>query len=118
VECWAGAAQQGSSVASQSLAHPLPHPLPELARSQHLNVRHPGENPARPLLATGGLPAELASKAEVGPAAKRRKRRKEGKSSFDEAARAAGLTYPTQRVLLDLELWGAKVDQQAVLNAR
>jgi hypothetical protein len=35
---------------------------------------------------------ELASTAEVEPAAKRRKRRKEGKSSFDEAARAADLT--------------------------
>jgi hypothetical protein len=54
----------------------------------------------------------------VEPAAKRRKRRKEGKSSSDEAARAAGLTYPTQRVLLDLELWGAETDQQAVLNPR
>jgi len=43
---------------------------------------------------------------------------KEGKSSSDEAARAAGLTYPTQRVLLDLELWGAEIDQQAVLNPR
>ena len=29
---------------SQSLAHPLPHPVPELARCQHLDVRHPGEN--------------------------------------------------------------------------
>ena len=43
---------------------------------------------------------ELASTAEVEPAAKRRKRRKEGKRSSNEAAWAAGLTYPTQRVLL------------------
>src|ERR1017187_5655319 len=61
---------------------------------------------------------EPASTAEVEPAAKRRKRRKEGKRSSDEAARAADLTYPTQRVLLDLELWGAEIDQQAVLNPR
>ena len=61
---------------------------------------------------------ELASTAEVEPAAKRRKRCKEGKSSSDEAARAADPTYPTQRVLLDLELWGAEIDQQAVLNPR
>ena len=37
----------GSSAMSQSLTHPLPHPVPELARSEHLDVRHPGENPAR-----------------------------------------------------------------------
>jgi hypothetical protein len=43
---------------------------------------------------------------------------KEGKSSSDGATRAAGLTYPTQRVLLDLELWGAEIDQQAVLSLR
>ena len=61
---------------------------------------------------------ELASTPEVEPAAKRRKRRKEGKSSSDEAARAADLTYPTQHVILDLELWGAEIDQQAVLNPR
>ena len=60
----------------------------------------------------------IASTPEVEPAAKRRKRRKEGKSSSDEAARAADLTYPTQRVILDLELWGAEIDQQAVLNPR
>jgi hypothetical protein len=36
---------------------------------------------------------ELASTAEVEPAAKMRKRRKEGKSSSNEAARTAGLTY-------------------------
>ena len=35
---------------------------------------------------------ELASTAEVEPAAKRRKRRKDGKSSSDEAARAVDLT--------------------------
>ena len=51
-------------------------------------------------------------------AAKRRKRRKKGKSSPDQAARAAGLAYPAQRVLLDLELWGAEIDQQAVLDPR
>ena len=28
----------------------------------------------------------------------------------------ADLTYPTQRVILDLEFWGAEIDQQAVLN--
>ena len=61
---------------------------------------------------------ELASRAKVEPAAKRRKRRKERESSSDEAAWAAGLAYPAQRILLDLELWGAKVDQQAVLNPR
>jgi hypothetical protein len=44
---------------SQSLTHPLPHPVPELARSEHLDVRHPGENPARQFLATGDLQAEL-----------------------------------------------------------
>ena len=60
----------------------------------------------------------IASTLEVEPAAKRRKKRKEGKSSSEEAARAAGLTYPTQHVLLDLELWGAEIDQQAVLNPR
>ena len=60
---------------------------------------------------------QLISKTKVEPAAKRRKRRKEGKSSSDEAARAADLTYPTQRVLLDLELWGAEIDQPAVLKA-
>jgi hypothetical protein len=59
VECWAGAGQSGSSATSQSLTHPLPHPVPELARSEHLDVRHPGENPARQFLATGGLQAEL-----------------------------------------------------------
>jgi hypothetical protein len=35
VECWAGAGQYGSSATSQSLTHPLPHPVPELARSEH-----------------------------------------------------------------------------------
>jgi hypothetical protein len=59
VECWAGTGQHGSSVASQSLTHSFPHPVPELARSEHLDVRHPGENPARHFLATGGLQAEL-----------------------------------------------------------
>ena len=44
---------------SQSLTHPLPHPVPELARSEHLDVRHPGENPAPQFRATGGLQAEL-----------------------------------------------------------
>jgi hypothetical protein len=53
----------------------------------------------------------------VEQAAKRRKRRKKEDSS-DEAARAAALAYPAQRILLDLELWGAKIDHQAVLNAR
>ena len=48
--------------------------------------------------------------AEVEHAAKRRKKRKEGKSSSDEAARAAGFTYPTQCIFLDLEPLGAKVD--------
>ena len=43
---------------------------------------------------------------------------KEGKSSSDEAARAASLAYPPQRILLDLELWGAEVYQQAMLNAK
>jgi hypothetical protein len=43
---------------------------------------------------------------------------KEGKNSSAEAARAAGLAYPAQRILLDLELWGAEVYQQAMLNAR
>ena len=123
MECHAGGVlvperPAGSSTASQSLTHPLPHPVPELARSKHLDVRHPGENPARQFLATGGLQAELASRAKVEPAAKRRKRRKERESSSDEAAWAAGLAYPAQRILLDFELWGAKVDQQAVLNAR
>src|ERR1035441_4580591 len=46
-------------MASQALTHPLPHPVPELARSEHLDVRHPRENPARQFLATGGLQAEL-----------------------------------------------------------
>src|ERR1035441_2354532 len=46
-------------MASQSLTHPLPHPVPELAWSEHLDVRHPRENPARQFLATGGLQAEL-----------------------------------------------------------
>jgi hypothetical protein len=64
---------------SQSPTHPLPHPVPELARSEHLDVRHPGENPARQFLATGGLQAQLASTAEVEPAAKRRKRRSAAK---------------------------------------
>ena len=41
------------------MTHPLPHAVPELARSEHLDVRHPGENPARQFLATGGLQAEL-----------------------------------------------------------
>ena len=48
-----------STAASQSLTHPLPHPVPELAWSEHLDMRHPGENPARQFLATGGLQAEL-----------------------------------------------------------
>jgi hypothetical protein len=39
--------------------HPLPHPVPELARGEHLDARHPGENPARQFLGTGGLRAEL-----------------------------------------------------------
>ena len=43
---------------------------------------------------------------------------KKGKSSSDEATWAAALAYPAQRLLLDLELWGAEVYQQAVLNAR
>src|ERR1019366_7403197 len=55
----AGAGQYGSSATSQSLTHPLPHPVPELARSEHLDMRQPGENPARQFLATGGLQAEL-----------------------------------------------------------
>ena len=71
----------------------------------------PAESPALHL-------HSIASTPEVEPAATRRKRRKEGKSSSDEAARAADLAYPTQRVLLDLELWGAEIDQQAVLNPR
>jgi hypothetical protein len=54
-----GAGQCGSSAVSQSLTHPLPHPVPEFARSEHLDVGHPGENPARQFLATGGLQAEL-----------------------------------------------------------
>ena len=41
-----------------------------------------------------------------------------GKNSSDEAARAAALAYPAQRLLLDLELRGAEVYQQAMLNAR
>ena len=60
---------------------------------------------------------EADSTPEVEPAAKRRKRRKKGKSSSAEAAGAAGLAYPAQRILLELELWGAEIDQQAVLNA-
>jgi hypothetical protein len=43
---------------------------------------------------------------------------KEEKSSSDEAGRTPDLTYPTQRVFLDLELWGAEIDQLAVLNPR
>ena len=54
----------------------------------------------------------------VEQAAKRRKRRKKKKNSSDQAARAAALVYPAKRILLDLELWGAEIDQQAVLNAR
>jgi len=42
---------------------------------------------------------------------------KEGKSSSAEATRAAALAYPAQRLLLDLELRGAEVYQQPVLNA-
>ena len=48
-----------STAASQSLTHPLPHPVPELAWREHLDMRHLGENPARQFLATGGLQAEL-----------------------------------------------------------
>ncbi|MEI6395722.1 MAG: hypothetical protein WCT12_32035, partial [Verrucomicrobiota bacterium] len=33
-------------------------------------------------------------------------------------ARAAALACPAQHILLDLELRGANIDQQAVLNAR
>jgi len=54
-EAW----QETLKATSQSLTHPLPHPVPELGRSEHLDVRHPGENPARQFLATGGLQAEL-----------------------------------------------------------
>jgi hypothetical protein len=54
-----GAIGSPSPVTTQSLTHPLPHPVPELARCQHLDVRHPGENPARQFLATRGLQAEL-----------------------------------------------------------
>ena len=35
-----------------------------------------------------------------------------------ETARSVGLADSAQRVLLDLELWGAEVNQQAMLNAR
>jgi hypothetical protein len=51
-------------------------------------------------------------------AAKRRKRRKKKKNSSNEATRAAGFTYPTQRMLHDLELRGAEIDQQSVLNPK
>lgn len=37
----------------QTLRHPLLETLPELARRQHLDVRHPGENPPHQLLAPG-----------------------------------------------------------------
>jgi hypothetical protein len=40
-----------------------------------------------------------------------------GKNSSAEAARAAALAYPAQRILLDLELRGAEVYQQAMLNS-
>ena len=56
-----------SSAASQSLTHPLPHPVPELARSQHLDVRHPRENPPRQFLATGRLQSELQPAATTLP---------------------------------------------------
>ena len=36
----------GSSATCQSLTHPFPHPVLELGRSEHLDVRHPGQNPA------------------------------------------------------------------------
>jgi hypothetical protein len=62
-----------------------------------------------PVYAGGVINASLSG-AEVEAAAKRRKRRKEGKSSSDEATRATGLTDPTQRVLLDLELWDTEID--------
>ena len=39
-------------------------------------------------------------------------------SLADEATRAAGFTYPTQRMLHDLELRGAEIDQQSVLNPK
>jgi hypothetical protein len=51
-------------------------------------------------------------------AAKKRKRRKKKENSSDQAARTAVLAWPAQRVLLDLELWGTEIDQQAALNAR
>ena len=43
--------------------HPLeyafPHPLPELGRSEHLDVRHPGKNPTGEFLAPGGREAHF-----------------------------------------------------------
>ena len=51
------------------------------------------------------------------PAANKRKRREKGKDPSEEAAGVPGLAWRAQHMLLDLELWGAEVYQQAVLNA-
>jgi hypothetical protein len=50
-----GGVAGNAEATSQSLMHPLPRPVPELARSEHLDVRHPGENPVCQFLAAGGL---------------------------------------------------------------
>ena|ERR1041384_3609403 len=54
-----------SAEVAESPAQVLAHALPELARSEHLDVRHPGENPARQFLATGSLQAEFQSAVPV-----------------------------------------------------
>src|ERR1041384_952051 len=50
-----------SAEEAEAPAHVLADALPELARSEHLDVRHPGENPARQFLAAGSMQAEFQS---------------------------------------------------------
>ena len=64
IECRAGGVlvherTAGASAASQSLTYPLPHPVPELARGEHLDVRHPGKNPPGEFLTPGGREAHF-----------------------------------------------------------